>query len=156
VAQISLFCTNPDCKRPIAFDAVQANTVQPCPHCGQQLFVPAPPASHAAVQAVPPAPMAHTPMVAQPVQYAFSQHERSQEAQITRRLRMGSGCFAMLAVMFAVGLMSAGFISALGIDDQRLWGLATMVGGIAGLAAFVYFGYVAQETDAKSSDKGRR
>jgi hypothetical protein len=34
--------------------------------------------------------------------------ERAQEAQTSRKLKMGSGCFAMLAVMFAVGLVGTG------------------------------------------------
>ncbi len=157
MADVLLSCTNQSCRRPIAFDAQHAGSIQQCPHCGQRVIVPDPAPANApgALAVQPPAPIAVTPVEERPVPYAYQQ-ERSLEARTSRRLKMGSGCFAMLAVMFAVGLIATGIGTLTEIDEDKLWGLSALVGGIAGLAAFVFFGYVATETASASTDRGRR
>jgi len=156
MADVSLACTS--CRREISFDVQYGGSVQQCPHCGQQLIVPnaSNPTSAATLPAKlaaqpPPAPSA-TPVVERHMHYV----ERAQEAQTSRKLKMGSGCFAMLAVMFAVGLVGTGVAILLPeLDQQRLYGLSAVFAGLAGLAAFVYFGYIATETASSSSDRGR-
>lgn len=151
MAEVSLLCTS--CRRQISFDPQYVGSIQQCPHCGQQVIVPnaasANSLSALAVQAAPVVPV--TPIVERQAQYV----ERAQEAQTSRRLKMGSGCFAMLAVMFAVGLVGTGVGILTEVDEQKLFGLSAVIGGLAGLAAFVFFGYIATETASSSSDRGR-
>jgi Flp pilus assembly pilin Flp len=78
------------------------------------------------------------------------------EAQSSRKLKMGSGCFAMLAVMFAVALVATGVGIVTEVDQKKLTGWSILFAGVAGLAAFIFFGYFARESAASSSAKERR
>jgi predicted RNA-binding Zn-ribbon protein involved in translation (DUF1610 family) len=156
MADVSVACTS--CRREISFDVQHGGSIQQCPHCGQQLIVPNAAQGTAssnlpAALAARPSPVpAATPVVERHMHYM----ERAQEAQTSRKLKMGSGCFAMLAVMFAVGLVGTGIAVLFPeVDQQRLYGLSAVFAGLAGLAAFVYFGYIATETASSSSDRGR-
>jgi hypothetical protein len=86
----------------------------------------------------------------------FHQEERLREAHTSRKLKMGAGCFAMLAVMFAVSLVGWGIGQIAEVSDRQLQGWTTLIAGLAGVAAFVFFGYIATETAERSSDQGRR
>lgn len=154
MAQVSLSCTNPNCGRQMSFDAQQAGSVQQCPQCGQRIIVPDAAASVPALAVQPSAVIAPNVQAERPAQFAFQQ-ERAVDAHTSRRLKMGSGCFAMLAVMFAVALVGFGIGTVADVDPKKLWGLSAMIAGLAGLAAFVYFGYIATETASSSSDRGR-
>lgn len=85
----------------------------------------------------------------------MQQQERHLESQTARRLNMGSGCFAMLAVMFAFGVLSAGITFIFG-QSQVITGIALVVGSLAGIAAFMFFGYFAAETTSSSRGSDRR
>lgn len=155
MAQLPLSCTNPDCRHQMSFDTQQAGSVQRCPRCGQRIIVPDTAAAGVPALAVQPSTVtAPNAQVERPAHFSFQQ-ERAMEAQTSRRLKMGSGCFAMLAVMFAVTLFGFGIGTVADVDPKKLWGWAAMIAGLAGLAAFVYFGYIATETASSSSDRGR-
>jgi DNA-directed RNA polymerase subunit RPC12/RpoP len=154
MAQVSFPCTNPNCGRQLFFDTQQVGSVQQCPHCAQRIIVPDAVANLPALPVQPSTVIAPNPQVERPAQYAFQQ-ERAIEAQTSRRLKMGAGCFAMIAVMFAVALFGFGVGTVAEVDPKKLWGWSSMIAGLAGLAAFVYFGYIATETASSSSDRGR-
>lgn len=153
---IHVACPNPACNRALSYDSRFGGTTQQCPHCGQQLILPGAPAQLAPVPPVPQYFATATPAARPPSQVAY-QHERSVDAHASRRLKMGQGCFAMLAVMFAVAIVGVG-VAWLSKDDakQTVGAVAAVAAGLAGLAAFVFFGYFAVETAHKSQDTGRR
>jgi hypothetical protein len=148
MAVISMWCTNPNCKQALHFDASLVNTMQHCSHCGQAVIVPN-------VATVPAAPnhqrvtvgQAVAPGVRVPIQ------ERSAESTRSRRLSMGSGCFAMLAVVFAMTIVAAGLSFIPGANYQKIWAICALIAGLGGLIAFVFFGYIATET--ASTHRGR-
>lgn len=147
---VSVSCTS--CGNALTFSSDHSGSIQECGHCGQKIIVPgnaemAPSSSQLVPQKAPQTVAAQT--------FYSYQQERAQAAQSSRKLKMGSGCFAMLAVMFAVALMAAGFGQLFEINKEKLLGLSMLVAGMLGLMAFVYFGYIATETAISSSDRGR-
>ena len=154
MTEVSFLCTR--CRHQISFKAEQVNSIQECPNCGQQVLVPSAQLADSAMALTVQQPQAqpNTPVTRSPAQHGYQQ-ERSREAQASRKLKMGSGCFAMLAVMFATALIADGIGILTEVNQDKLWGLSAVIGGLAGLAAFIFFGYVATETASKSSDRGR-
>jgi DNA-directed RNA polymerase subunit RPC12/RpoP len=146
-------CTNPKCQRQLSFEPSTVGTIQLCPYCSQRVIVPdlLPPESQAAIVPSQAAPSA----VVMPFVSSAQQQEHHQESQTARKLNMGSGCFAMIAVMFAFGILGIGATYILG-ESRLVQGGLFMLAGIAGLAAFVFFGYIATETSSSSKGSERR
>lgn len=165
---VAFTCTNPNCQRQITFDQEAVGTVQQCPHCSQRVIVPDLVTSNAQTAIVPvstaaPVPVPTiAPVYNQPPQATqYQQQERHIESQTARKLNMGSGCFAMLAVMFAFLVLAIGSSFIIGsfvpnFNPQFIFGVMSMIGGLAGLAAFVFFGYIATETTSNTRGSDRR
>ena len=149
---ISFQCTNPNCSHQVTFPPEQAGMVQHCPHCGQRLIVPG--TSVVAIAPMPPPSGAPPAVNVAGQQSVYHQHERSVEQHMSRTLKMGQGCFAMLAVMFAIGLVGWGVGNI--VDAPKWWSWTALIAGLAGVVAFVFFGYYATETAEASKDHGRR
>ena len=88
---ISMWC--PKCQRPLYFEDSQIGSMQHCPSCHQAVIVPA---MQTAVVSTQPS-MSISGMA----NVTTGSQERTAEQRQARRINMGSGCFAMLAVMFA-------------------------------------------------------
>lgn len=149
MATVSMWC--PKCQRPLYFDQSQVGSTQHCPTCGQAVIVPA---IQTAVVSTQPgmsmSDMSHSAAV------SSGRQERSVEQRQARRISMGAGCFAMLAVMFAVGVMAAGIGALFELDPRKLYAVSAMVAGLGGLIAFVFFGYIATETASSSQGREHR
>src|SRR5690348_9469326 len=106
---INFQCTN--CGQPLNYAPEQAGSLQECFRCHQRLIVPGAastglPVPVAQAGAPPVSPSGYTAnSYTQPL---YQHEERSREAHVSRKLKMGAGCFAMLAVMFAVSLVGYG------------------------------------------------
>jgi hypothetical protein len=68
---------------------------------------------------------------------------------------MGSGCLGMLAVMFAVALVGVGIGILTDIQSKSIFAISAVIAGLAGLPAFIFFGYFAPETGQKTQQKGQ-
>jgi len=66
---------------------------------------------------------------------------------------MGSGCFAMLAVMFAMTVIAIGLTQVWRSNPEKVWAICALIAGLGGLVAFVFFGYIA--TESASTERGR-
>lgn len=146
MATISMWCTNPICKQALYFDTALANTTQHCATCGQAVIVPN-------VGNTPNALTQHHSQLinaSATVQRIPTQESTSTEA---RRLNMGSGCFAMLAVMFAMVVVYFGLRQVPGYNPDKIGAICSLIAGIGGLVAFVFFGYIA--TEKASTRRGR-
>ena len=159
MSTVSFVCTNPNCQRQIVFEQTAVGTVQQCPFCTQRLIVPdaAPLAPQVAVMPAYTAPTMHISTQQPPAH----QQERHIESQTARKLNMGSGCFAMIAVIFAFAILSFGASQVLtsinpNANTGVVGGILLMLGGLAGLGAFVFFGYIATETSSSSKGSERR
>lgn len=62
----------------------------------------------------------------------------------------------MIAVMLAISLVGYGIGQITGLSDQQVKGWIMLCAGLGGVAAFVFFGYIATETAESSHDQGRR
>jgi hypothetical protein len=82
--------------------------------------------------------------------------ERERQDETARKLSTGRGCFAMLSVMFAVGLLGTGVGMILDADGQKVFGSSAVAAGLAGIAAFVFFGYYASSTSSTTRGKEQR
>lgn len=164
MSEVIFACTNPTCQRPLAFDHNLAGSVQQCPHCEQRVIVPAILAAHPQATIVPTVvPIASQPSTMSPPPHLpyFREQERQTELRTARKLNMGSGCFAMLAVMFAMSILGYGIGLAIsstipGFNSGLLTGLMAILAGLLGLLAFVFFGYIATETASTSRGNERR
>jgi len=146
VAVVSMWC--PNCRQALYFDSSLSGTSQRCAHCSHGITVPAPVTTTEPAQAILAQMPVHAAAPAAP-----SYQERFGESSSSRRLNMGSGCFAMLAVMFASGLMVGGLGKILDADPQKAWAYGFIVAGFFGLIAFVFFGYIA--TESAKTERGR-
>jgi hypothetical protein len=151
IAMPEIYFQCPGCRGQLGFAPEQAGTTQQCLGCGQQVIVPSQAPGNVPTPVVP---RAYSPNI--PTQPLFHQEERSREAHTARKLKMGAGCFAMLAVMFAVGLVGWGIGHITDLPDRQIEGWSGLIAGLAGVAAFVFFGYFATETAEKQHDQGRR
>ena len=152
MATISMWC--PQCQSPLYFEESQIGSVQHCPACKQAVIVP--PAQRGVVATAPNMMRVTGPHAAgAATASANAMQERSVEQHQARKVNMGSGCFAMLAVMFAVAIMGAGIGALFELDPRKLYAVSAMVAGLGGLIAFVFFGYIATETASASSSRGR-
>jgi hypothetical protein len=151
MADIKFQCTN--CGEHLNFVPEHAGTVQECFRCHQRVIVPGSAAIMATSAPAATPPSYQSTAVAQPL---YHHEERSREAHVSRKLKMGAGCFAMIAVMFAVSLVGYGIGRIADVPDRQLQGWTTLIAGLAGVVAFIFFGYWATETAERSQDQGRR
>lgn len=177
-------CANPQCGRLMSFDQRLVGTHQRCPYCQHELVVP-PPVQRGLVPSYAPpggpvrsqvpggidpysaAPPMHAhPLpgsASAPVQVAASPwapaaavQQREMQTHTARKLNLGSGCLAMLAVIFGVGLVGFGLAVLLDLEDKRASGLILILAGLGGVLAFIFFGYIATETSSTSRGRDQR
>lgn len=166
---ISVVCTNPSCLQPLSFEQALGGTIQQCPKCTQRIIVPEiadPPAQAAIVpmSAPSPAPIHVAVPIASPTPPPapyFREQERHTEFHKARKLNVGAGCFAMISVLFAMGILEFGLFFVINAMLPKynfglIFGLLSMLAGVLALGAFVFFGYIATETAATSRDSERR
>ena len=152
---INLNCTNRDCSAELTFHSSQMGSMQSCPDCGQKLYIPGERKEEA------------QEFTAQKSLYDFKNPtqfysastvkslERDDSGQRTRKVKMGSGCLAMFAVMFGVVILGVGYNLIIGVGEKML-GFFTILAGLGGIVAFVYFGYWATETNDRFEDRRRQ
>lgn len=166
MSDLTLNCTNPACQRLLSFDQALAGSIQQCPQCAQRIIVPELIFASPQTEIVPAASsIAHPisaplPVAPQPV-LPIREQQQQTEFHTARKLNMGAGCFAMMAVMFAVGILGAGASAVISsilpeFNGNLLDGLSFMLAGLLGLGAFVFFGYIATETASTSKGSERR
>lgn len=149
---VPVLCTNPQCHCPLAFDQSTIGSIQQCPHCAQRLIVPD--IATTDTQLVPVVSVSPTNSL--PAQsLSAPQQERHLEHQTARRLNMGSGCFAMFAVLFVVAILGMGVTTMIG-NSAVVYGSLYILAALGGLAAFVFFGYIATETSSRSQGSDRQ
>lgn len=151
MADVTFQC--PGCKGTLRFQEEAADTTQSCPGCGQRVIVPR--TTTAVVATTPGATGAYRSEYEASSQ-AFAQQERSRAARASRKVKPGIGCFAMIAVMFAVGFIGWGFGMIADVAPRQLQGWTTLMAGIGGVIAFGLFGYYLTDTDEEQRDQGRR
>lgn len=155
MSQINLNCTNRNCNADLTFSSSQMGSMQSCPNCGQKLYVPEE-MTQELEEFVPHKPPTKTFERPQQLYSAgpVRSLERDDRGQRTRKVKMGSGCLAMFAVMFAVVILGVGYNLIIGMGEKMM-GLFTILAGLGGIVAFVYFGYWATETEDRFEDRRR-
>lgn len=182
---VQCLCPNMQCQRPLSFDRSLIGTVQQCPSCAQQMYVPDAPATSSPLYPPPATGPVQPPVAPPPVQYppvqqpqqGYPQYQHmpmqvytpptvqapppqpaihtEMEHAVERKLNMSSGCFAMFAMMFAIGIMGCGFGSIFGASEI-IMGIIFLLAGLAGIGAFIFFGYFATATATKSKTSERK
>ncbi len=149
MSDIIFSCTNRSCNYELSFDAGEAGSMAFCPNCGQKLIVPEP-VANVQQQVVPKTPPAATP--SQPPLRVRQREEGDYQRRTRRKVKMGAGCLAMMAVLFTFFILALGYNTIVGITDTT-GGLITIGAGIGGIGAFFYFGYWATETEDDTRDR---
>jgi len=132
-------------------------TIQKCPNCGQKIFVPeddvqslqeyVPPTTGKPIQT------AHKPDAIYGYPAARSM-ERGSQVHKSRKVKMSAGCTGMLAVMFGIFILGFGYNLISELSEGAV-GFFIILAGLGGLAAFVYFGYWATESEDRFEDRSR-
>jgi hypothetical protein len=98
----------------------------------------------------------HYQMAAQVQPQPFVQQERASHHITSRKINMGGGCLAMLAVFAAFTLIGGGLTFVFNFISQALCGIWMILGALASIAAFAFFGYFASESSVSLSGVDRR
>ncbi len=154
MSKINLKCSNVDCQTSLTFLKSLSGSMQECTNCGQKLYLPG--LSKLEDQNLSLASSTQSVDRPQKLYSAgpVSSLERDDRGQKTRKVKMGSGCLAMLAVMFGITILGVGANLIVGLGEKTM-GVFMLLSGIGGIVAFVYFGYWATETEDKFQDRRR-
>jgi DNA-directed RNA polymerase subunit RPC12/RpoP len=153
MAKTSMWC--PKCGRPLYFEDTQIGSQQYCQYCGQAVIV-ADAVVSASGAALPAMMVSNAPARAggQGGHQGYAE-ERSIEHRTARKINMASGCFAMLAVMFAIWIMFAGLGAIMEATPRKLYAYSSLAAGLGGLLAFIFFGYIATERASSEAQRGK-
>lgn len=151
MSDLRVNCTNQDCNSKLVFSREYMGSIQSCPNCGVELLIPKiEPKPYASPTNQPfPSPYEAKGIQQAPITYSGVTEDGGKR---TRKVRVGSGCLAMMAVMFAFAILVFGYSLMFDITPG-IYGLFVVMTGIAGIGAFAYFGYFAQETENNYRDE---